>query len=54
MAFIAKCTGWPQKVVHFSTHYIFGIVQDKLAKFLVMYQNVPRLSENKDYIAVFM
>ena len=23
-------TGWPQKVVHFSTHHIFGTVQDKM------------------------
>jgi len=28
------CTGWPQKVVHFSTHHIIGTVQDKMKQLL--------------------
>jgi len=34
-----------QKVVHFSTHHIFGTVEDKMNGF---HQNVSRVSGNKD------
>ena len=37
---IQSCTGWPKKVVHFSTHHIFGTVEDKMKRIS------PKCSQN--------
>jgi len=39
--------------VHFSTHHIYGIVQDKTKQILLTIQHVSRVSENKLQLSVF-